>query len=981
MKPLAFQLFMNNWYNTRCEEDSGSFCHDNKFLCFWGREMQSRIRVHEVQGIVSHDMSFDSVCPDLMFFKSELKNTLFPENGKKPCTLMLVSNLAQPEWVGVTCDESLLFHVFCEEGLHSTKKPSVENLFNTFFCSTGSILTAKECHTFLWRSRDHISKEKFKRMRTNFTDNNIKFQFLFQAISSSFPRILGTAENSINTLMTSTPQYSRSIYNHSTPHVSAHKDPHQGNVTGFAIYEESRKLVSSKLFNNLFRCTKGSFISKVLVCDGKVDCLYDDTDEKKMVICKLRKCVSFNTPSSGFDDRTTKKHTQHDNVTVTSLNDHLKECQATREMVIFCPLVLGVEPVPCRHPSELACKEGFSLCYNISEICAYKLGVSDTLESCNNGGHLWNCRLFQCNKMFKCVYSYCIPWTYVCDYKWDCPRGDDEWDTNLCDSNEHCRNMYKCVNVKTTCTHKNNVCDGFVHCPNGDDEKYCDVLECPCQCQCLLYAAVCTSSQLSEGKTRYNIRSLTASFSVILNINNFVSSFKKLTHLHIAHCSAAGICGSSLPTYLVSLKVEFTKLRFLSKHCFYSYTFMKELHLPNDEISFVSSQALSHLPSLTLLNLSSNPLSDLPPDFITSLAPVRKIILLQVNLIYSNQKTFLKMNPGQRIETSDFHLCCLIPPAATCSAQIPWYISCSTLLPNQTIFFACLIMFSLLLLLNVVCFLSFLGPEDANKAFTVSVYAMSFANIFCGAYIATLWAADIFYKETFVLMEHMWRSSNTCHMAFGIILWFTLLSQSLLFFLPLSRLMVVLKPLNTKFKLKSFVIKCLWWQIILCLLVTVSVTSTTSMLQGNIPTNLCSPFIDPTHSSTFVLILTCAGVLFQLVTCTSTALFHFMLVCKVHETPLALPVQVGRPRHTFKLTLQLVILTLSHLVSWLPVTEDYLSAIFEARFSLEYTMWVTLICVPFNSVVFPSVLIVNSVTKLWSKKKQNDKLILEQKCT
>ena len=37
--------------------------------------------------------------------------------------------------------------------------------------------------------------------------------------------------------------------------------------------------------------------------------------------------------------------------------------------------------------------------------------------------------------MFKCLNNYCISWSYVCDGKWDCQRGEDElvalmWNNN-----------------------------------------------------------------------------------------------------------------------------------------------------------------------------------------------------------------------------------------------------------------------------------------------------------------------------------------------------------------------------------------------------------------------------------------------------------------------------------------------------------------------------------------------------------------------
>ena len=57
---------------------------------------------------------------------------------------------------------------------------------------------------------------------------------------------------------------------------------------------------------------------------------------------------------------------------------------------------------------------------------------------CRNGGHLENCEKFECNVMFKCPNYYCVPWTYVCDGKWDCPYAEDEFNIEVCIGKSMC---------------------------------------------------------------------------------------------------------------------------------------------------------------------------------------------------------------------------------------------------------------------------------------------------------------------------------------------------------------------------------------------------------------------------------------------------------------------------------------------------------------------------------------------------------------
>ena len=68
--------------------------------------------------------------------------------------------------------------------------------------------------------------------------------------------------------------------------------------------------------------------------------------------------------------------------------------------------------------------------------------------------------------------SYCFPWSYVCNGKWDCPGGYDEIEKSC---QKHCRNMYKCVRTQITCVHVGNICDRYTDCLFGDNEQFCHI--------------------------------------------------------------------------------------------------------------------------------------------------------------------------------------------------------------------------------------------------------------------------------------------------------------------------------------------------------------------------------------------------------------------------------------------------------------------------------------------------------------------------
>ena len=84
---------------------------------------------------------------------------------------------------------------------------------------------------------------------------------------------------------------------------------------------------------------------------------------------------------------------------------------------ILKSLLINKTYSPCAQPHMVPCMEEHPKCYYLREICTYKLDIHYHIIPCRNGGHLEYCKNFECNLMFKCSDSYCIPWPYVCDGK------------------------------------------------------------------------------------------------------------------------------------------------------------------------------------------------------------------------------------------------------------------------------------------------------------------------------------------------------------------------------------------------------------------------------------------------------------------------------------------------------------------------------------------------------------------------------------
>ena len=146
----------------------------------------------------------------------------------------------------------------------------------------------------------------------------------------------------------------------------------------------------------------------------------------------------------------------------------------------------------CAEIDMYECYPGHSRCYIKEQKCIYNITRdTQTLMYCRNGQHLQSCENTQCKNMFKCPNSYCIPYRYLCDGKWDCWNGEDE---SNCKDNI-CVNIFKCK-FSSTCTLTNFVCDGIADCPLSDDEMICIETNCIDECTRLNYGISCQNENL-----------------------------------------------------------------------------------------------------------------------------------------------------------------------------------------------------------------------------------------------------------------------------------------------------------------------------------------------------------------------------------------------------------------------------------------------------------------------------------------------------
>ncbi len=450
--PAAYKLFAN--VHLKQEKIIRYGCSD--VMKFPRRQR----KVHEVK-IVR--------CLKFQALKNKSSTTLYPNTQKSEnCSLMLLSNLAEPEWIQINCEERIVASVLCIEQT-PTKSGGTNKITSADrTCLVNQTAKKSQCFTFLWYNvtEERSFQEKCKEHNSipvgmKDISNSL---FLLDTITPSLGPFLSphSPANSSNFHTNTYKKYLNKVF-------CEQKLVQRDQAEGFYICATNRVPVS--FGSHMFVCKNLSYISSAYVCDGTIDCPNDDSDEVSCICSKLtanhphkanitakknrmRSAFSYRNISGfcqnnvflldGSDivlyvDSFSKAKNKLKNITYFVCDSGLKIDEVLMDdLVADCGPNGEDEPemmssaqygnfVHCSEKDQVPCKEGHSKCYFIVDICTYKLDLYHHLFPCRSGCHLENCREFECNAMFKCLTSYCIPWSFVCDGKWDCPSGYDEF--------------------------------------------------------------------------------------------------------------------------------------------------------------------------------------------------------------------------------------------------------------------------------------------------------------------------------------------------------------------------------------------------------------------------------------------------------------------------------------------------------------------------------------------------------------------------
>ncbi len=950
--PLGFSLFYNHHF-----VENGSDCV---------RKLNNEDGV-DLQTIVNcspcwYYNSNNPTCPNLAPLKQRATQNIFPsEVSSERCTLLLASNLAEPEYLNLECNKKLLAHVVCDtaQGNKSLGKITNKILHHSLFCSQNMISTKEHCHGFLWLSHKSADDCRTKSFPVSSIDEKL-FATIFKAVD---------VDNVIFYINNVTVIYEIKCIKNIASERCQISDSNIKETHGFLVLKENKQL--QIIGGNIFECKDSIFVSSTMRCDGHQDCP-NSADEVnctcKSISDQLVSCqwVIDTQSHKGYCGPLFTKNSRGKCVqavqSIPNNKEYLNEkCVLMWHNELVHTILSEGKLFLCELEFEFPCQPGLPVCFNISVICIFKVSQCGGVLPCPNGAHLRDCTSFECNANFKCDNSYCVPYKVLCNGIWDCLHGEDE----ACSSQQSlvwCKNMFQCKDAMNKCIHLGNVCDNFADCPLKDDEYSCSLTRVPCPkfCFCLTFSMFCPQVTEQIGSCPY----IKISFHVSIKTdgNAILPQCFKIQHLIISKSKFSEMCNIKWPEKLHILDVSFNQIGNTKRKCLRKQHMLNTLLMNNNQIVFVASLSFANLPNLTVLNLSHNPLIEFPSSLFSNSMSVSIVSVYHMTFKLIDQ-TALQDQNIEVIETTDYQICCVAPDGVTCTAQLPWFRSCSDLLSwvSLRIFYITISM--IVLISNVSSILLHVyASKIFQKPFRITVVFLNLCDLLCLAYLALVWVTDLVFQGSFLAKGEWWRSAPPCFIAFGIILCFSVSSVLLLLFTTVSRLLVIVNPIETNMKSTKFVLKCLIYLCSSSCLFSLSSTLAFVFLSHSIPMKLCLPFVDPTNSHLGIKLVTWLVVVGQIVSSIFIIAMNVSLVHNLKKSQANIR-KSGDDSNT-PLIIQLVIISSTNILCWCPTGAIYITALFLQKYPTELITWSTVVIMPLNSFVNPSVFVVFAIRRL-----------------
>ncbi len=673
--------------------------------------------------------------------KSDARRNLQPMKvHENHCTLLLLENLAMPEWLSVKCNQNLLDTVICSQ--------PEQKLVNT---STARRRTSADTGTFCLRNEIKFQKKC------------LSAKYLCSGTDGKF-----CPESNLNTK--GIPLFLLKLFDKDNQHPIVFSSQLNFSECEEASqihskYQNTKIMFTRKPCNYVhgitfcqsnqqhldmntiyFLCNSSEIISQTLLCDGIGDCLSKDdelncncSDQNQPPTdrCNVAKVLRIsNIYLKNSVNGTHRKISDFLHVTFICNNsgvipmayfdDGYPDCYGADDEYKFNTSIIHsmLANNLCKNPAEIQCYEGFDRCFPLAKVCFCEVDHFGNLETCRNGYHLTMCHNFECNAAYKCQESYCIPYEYKCNGKWECLNGEDE--LNCQNLKQHCAGLFKCMN-SSICIFSVQICNGEEECPMGSDELLCvpPFAKCPQKCSCFQLTAVC-----SKIKNLHILEKNLLQFCTHIHFLNSTVENRNLQRFESV--LAVAILGSNMERFCQHMGLHVLKLQFLSVEksylesvisaCFKGTKSILKLILRDLRLKAIEDLAFVDQLKLSYLDLSNNLLTVLRQPNLCFLIALKGLNISGNRLQKFSTELFEGLQVLSRVQTDYFAICCAtLSMAITCTAHVQWPFSCQDILnKTMTIF-----------LWHVGIILLIIGRFSDNIVFRrVGIFIYLFFNMF-----------------------------------------------------------------------------------------------------------------------------------------------------------------------------------------------------------------------------------------------------------
>ncbi len=757
--------------------------------------------------------------------------------------------------------------------------------------------------------------------------------------------------------------------------------------------------------NDLIQCKSGEYISSLFMCDGHKDC-HDGTDELNCICYKngeqindgvfcSRNCtpqtnckcsvIFFNNQGSGCKPYLATSYFRREPIRKEPLQPRgtSKKIwkQLHNDLVFDYPNntdeleLVSLNSSLCPHKHMQNCFPGHSQCFSPQQKCVYNLTEDlQLLMYCRNGEHLQECENASCDSMFKCKMSYCIPFRYVCNGRWDCWDGYDEvhCQNYTCTAMFKCRHSLRCILVQNTC-------DWYSDCPFGEDETVCTGKFCVRNCVCVNHGISC------ENSTDYEHLITIIDNFIFINISNsytqgvFLQNLGNSSRLIFRNSSLTEsfLCKSNNSLNMRLLDLGHNLVRKVLSKYFACLPNLLELILKYNGVVKVISSPFEFLKRLKMVDLSRNQIRSLRHRAFSGLLNLKMINIIG-NPIFAIENDIFTNTKLSFVIASNFRLCCVLTvPGSVCTAKPVWPFSCDALLLRVSLRICAWIVGLVVVLSNLFSifkFASSFSVEHTLNEYQKLVLCVNVHDLLTGIYIFIIVLKDIFAGENYIGFDPAWRSSYLCHAAAALLLFSIFSSGVCLLFISISRFQVLKDPLN-KFKTKqhqclSHTRLCLG--VIVIIFVSVPSLFILRFAVENLP-HLSSPLctlVGSTHESVVDKVITTVVSPFFLLNL-SAIVFVCWRMIRINKLSAQVLDEKRKKQRQKSLTTHLVAGVVTNTLCWAPSALFFLVSFLVSDFPPVVLHVVTLFVLPINSMASPFLFhlseLKETIYSLWGK--------------